>query len=115
MQVDSVLSRVLPQGIKFFLQLIFLQLLERMGQCWKEWDNVGKNGTTFQAFFVPFFPTPLYVNVFSGGRRGSSNRSQQDFEWDDGIMSDRDLLGHKDDFRGGQGGKRGGYDRDGPY
>ena len=55
------------------------------------------------------------VTFFSGGRRGSSNRSQQDFEWDDGIMSDRDLLGHKDDFRGGQGGKRGGYDRDGPY
>ena len=60
----------------------------------------------------PFF---CMVTFFSGGRRGSSNRSQQDFEWDDGIMSDRDLLGHQDNFRGGQGGKRGGYDRDGPY
>ena len=24
-------------------------MLERMGQSWKEWDNVGKNETTFQA------------------------------------------------------------------
>ena len=48
------------QSINLFSEIIFLRMLERMGQCWKEWDNVGKNGTTFQAFFVPFFPTPLY-------------------------------------------------------
>ena len=59
-QADLVLSRVLTPSIKFFLQMIFLLVLERMGQCWKKWDNVGKNGTTFKAFFVPFFPTPLY-------------------------------------------------------
>ena len=68
-KADSVLSRVLQQSIKYFFQMIFSLVLERMGQCWKKWDNVGKNGTTFEAFFVPFFPTPLYFVIWDLSRR----------------------------------------------